>query len=100
MLTACHRRPLHDMRDMAKCPAPWMGKCAVVRRCRSLYALRRWMTHGGNTGSPPLRLTPGHVLELSLLSFSHFFNPGALPGLMASVGHSGAQRPQSMQRSG
>jgi hypothetical protein len=58
------------------------------------------MTQGGNTGSLPLRLTPGHVLELSLLSFNHFFNPGAVPGSMASAGHLGAQSPQSMHRSG
>src|SRR5471030_1032666 len=42
----------------------------------------------------------GQLLAYSVLTSSHFSNPGSVSGLIASAGHSGSHTPQSMHSSG
>jgi len=51
-------------------------------------------------GGSFLAVILGHIFAKSALSFRNFSSPGSVSGLIASIGHSGSQTPQSMHSSG
>src|SRR5947208_1398771 len=53
-----------------------------------------------SAGGSFLAVMFGQIFANSALSATHFSIPGSVSGLIASIGHSGSQTPQSMHSSG